>query len=136
MGSQSVILLDTHIWIWWVHADDRLPSRLAKFIESRVADGLGVSVMSCWETAKLVERGRLELPKPLAVWMKEALAYPGVRLIELTPEIAMEATRLPQPFHRDPVDQLLTATARLLGAELLTMDGLILNYPHVPLAKP
>jgi PIN domain nuclease of toxin-antitoxin system len=74
-----------------------------------------VSVMSCWETADYGGRGRLELPKPLAVWMKEALAYPGVRLIELTPgDFAIEATRLPPPFHRDPVDQILGGLPRVL----------------------
>ncbi len=130
-----MILLDTHIWIWWVHADDRLPQRHAKFIEANLVNGLGVSVISCWEAAKLVERGRVELPRPIGLWIKEALGYPGVRLIDLTPEIAVEATQLPQPFHRDPADQLLVATARLQGAELLTLDGLILSYPHVPLVK-
>ena len=130
-----MILLDTHIWIWWVHEDDRLPRCHADFIESHIADGLSVSVVSCWETAKLVERGRLVLPKPIAAWIKEALAYPGVRLVGLTPEIAVEATRLPRPFHRDPADQLLVATARLLGTGLLTLDRLILDYPHVPLVK-
>ena len=130
-----MILLDTHIWIWWVHEDSRLPQHHARFIESHIADGLGVSVVSCWETAKLVERGRLELPKPTGVRVKEALAYPGVRLVGLTPEIAVEATQLPQPFHRDPADQFLVATARLLKAGLLTLDGLILNYPHAPLVK-
>ena len=94
-----------------------------------------MSVVSCWETAKLVERGRLELPKPTGVWVKEALAYPGVRLVGLTPEIAVEATQLPQPFHQAPADQFLVATARLLGAGLLTLNGLVLNYPHVPLVK-
>ena len=135
MGSEPVILLDTHIWIWWVHEDSRLPQRHARFIESHLAEGLGVSVVSCWETAKLVERGRLELPKPIKDWVQEALGYPGVRRVELTPEIAVEATQLPQPFHRAPAAQFLVATARLLGTELLTLDSLILDYPHVPLAK-
>jgi hypothetical protein len=57
--------------------------------------------------AKLVERRRLELPHPLAEWIALALAYPGVRLLELTPAIAIESTRLPGDFHRDPADQIL-----------------------------
>lgn len=136
MGSQPVILLDTHIWLWWVHEDERLPRRHAEFLEARVAEGLGVSVISCWEVAKLSERRRIELPHPPAVWIRLALAYPGVRLVELTPEIAVEANQLPTPFHRDPADQLLVATARILAAEMLTVDQKILDYPHVPLARP
>lgn len=135
MGSQPVILLDTHIWLWWVHEDERLSRRHAEFIEGHIAEGLGVSVVSCWEVAKLVERKRIELPEPPDVWVRMALAYPGVRLVDLTPEIAIEATRLPQPFHRDPADQFLVATARLQAAELVTVDSKILNYPHVPLAR-
>lgn len=131
-----MILLDTHIWIWWVHEDERLPKKLVDFIESQMEEGLGISVISCWEVAKLVERRRVDLPKPVAEWIRDALAYPGIRLVDLTPEIAIEATRLPQPFHRDPADQFLVATARILEARLITLDGLILNYPHVPLAKP
>jgi PIN domain nuclease of toxin-antitoxin system len=131
-----VILLDTHIWIWWVHEDERLPGKLVEFIESRIDEGLGISVVSCWEVAKLVERRRIDLPKPVTEWIRDALAYPGIRLVGLTPEIAIEATQLPQPFHRDPADQFLVATARILETKLVTLDGLILGYPHVPLAKP
>ena len=131
-----MILLDTHIWIWWVHRDARLPAEHREFIEANLQDGIGVSVISCWETAKLVEHGRLKLAKPVAAWVEDALAYPGVRLIELSPEIAIESTQLPQPFHRDPADRWLVATARRWQAELLTLDGRILNYSHVPLAKP
>lgn len=56
-----------------------------------------------------------------------------VQLLNLTPEIAIEATQLPQPFHRDPADQIIVATARIHGCQLLTLDGKIRNYPHVEL---
>ena len=131
-----MILLDTHIWIWWVHRDDQLPKVCRDLIEANLQSGVGVSVISCWETAMLVEYGRLRLAKPVSAWVEDALAYPGVRLIELSPEIAIESTQLPQPFHRDPADRGLVATARKSGFGLLTLDRRILNYPHVPLAKP
>ena len=66
--------------------------------------------------------------------MDEALAYPGVELIELSPRIAIESTQLPPPFHRDPADQILVATARHLSIPLITLDGQIRSYPHVKLA--
>ncbi|MFZ1404008.1 MAG: PIN domain-containing protein [Anaerolineae bacterium] len=57
-----MIVLDTHIWVWWVHGDERLSQTRAEIIETHEADVIGVSAISCWEIAKLVEYGRLELP--------------------------------------------------------------------------
>jgi PIN domain nuclease of toxin-antitoxin system len=92
---------------------------------------IGVSVISAWEIAKLVEYDRLTLPCQLQKWFSDALSYPGVRLIELTPEIAIESTKLPSKFHRDPADQIIVATARLQDSALVTSDSKILKYPHV-----
>lgn len=125
-----MIVLDTHIWIWWVHGDDSLtPAQLAA-IEANETDAVGVSAITCWEVAKLVERGRLVLSLPVAEWLAEALAYPGVRLLPLTPEIAVESTRLPGAFHRDPADQIIVATARVHECPLLSSDNKVVNYPH------
>jgi PIN domain nuclease of toxin-antitoxin system len=93
--------------------------------------GLGVSVISCWEVAKLVERNRLLLNCRVEDWVRQALQYPGVRLLELTPEIAVASTQLPQPFHRDPADQIIVATARLHNIPLLTADARLLRYPYI-----
>ena len=92
--------------------------------------GLEVSAISCWEVAKLVQYGRLELACPLEEWMEQALAYSGVHLLELTPRIATESTKLPGSFHRDPADQIIVATARIYDIPLLTVDSRILQYPH------
>jgi len=73
----------------------------------------------------------LTLPIPLDEWFEQALNYPGVRLLELTPEIVIESTQLPGNFHRDPADQMIVATARIHHCPLLTADEKILNYPHV-----
>jgi PIN domain nuclease of toxin-antitoxin system len=126
-----MIVLDTHIWVWWVHGDARLSVRQNEWLIENEARGLGVSIISCWEVAKLLERGRLVLPCPAADWLDQALAYPGVTLLELTPRIALESTQLPSAFHRDPADQIIVATARVHDAQLLTSDEKILAYPHV-----
>jgi PIN domain nuclease of toxin-antitoxin system len=55
--------------------------------------------------------GRLKLPCDLHEWFDTALSYPGIRLIEITPTIAIWSTRLPGKFHRDPADQIIVATA-------------------------
>lgn len=128
-----MILLDTHIWIWLVTQSPSLSVRQRTIIRQFESGGLGVSVISCWETGKLVEKGRLTLQHPLAHWISQALAYPSVALLPLTPEIAVESTQLPPPFHSDPADQIIVATARVRGIPLLTADAKILSYPHVGL---
>jgi PIN domain nuclease of toxin-antitoxin system len=129
-----VILLDTHIWIWWVSRADRLQRRHREVLDHGVDRAFGVSVISCWEVAKLVEYGRLKLDRAVGPWIEAALAQPGVALVQLTPQIVVESTQLPPPFHRDPADQLLVATARVLSCDFLTEDSKITAYPHIRLA--
>src|SRR5262249_51259187 len=131
LGGPAMILLDTHIWVWWVFGDPQLTQSQRQHLQDNEATGLGVSVISCWEVAKLVELGRLVLPCPIAQWMAQALAYPGIRLLDLIPQIAIESTQLPGTFHRDPADQMIVATARVHNIPLLTADAKILQYPHV-----
>lgn len=59
-----MILLDTHVWVWWVHGAADLSPAQQRMLEENEESGLGVSVISCWEVAKLVEIGRLGLPLP------------------------------------------------------------------------
>ena len=84
-------------------------------------DGLGISVFSCWEVAKLVEKGRLVLPYPIAQWLEVALAYPGIQLLDLTLPIVVQSTQLAR-FHNDPADQIIVATAKVHSCSLLTAD--------------
>ncbi|MBF0349573.1 MAG: type II toxin-antitoxin system VapC family toxin [SAR324 cluster bacterium] len=126
-----MIVLDTHIWIWWVHGDRNLPDVYRNYLQQNESQGLGISIISCWEIAKLVEYQRLELPCDVAEWTEKAVSYPYICLLDLTPEIIIDSTRLPQPFHRDPADQLIVATARIHHCSLMTVDSKITNYPHV-----
>jgi PIN domain nuclease of toxin-antitoxin system len=130
-----MIVLDTHIWVWWVHRDPNLTSRQIEWLQQHEAQDLGVSAITCWEVAKLVEYGRLKLPLSVGDWMEQAFAYPGMRLLPLSPEVAVEATRLPGLFHRDPADQIIVATARIYRCPLLTSDKKLLSYAHVDLLK-
>lgn len=126
-----MIVLDTHIWVWWVHDNRRLTKAQIEVIEANEMNIIGVSAISCWEIAKLVEYRRLELPCSLSEWFEQALSYPGIRLLELTPEIAIESTQLPGEFHRDPADQIIVATARVHDCPLVTSDSRLLKYPHI-----
>jgi PIN domain nuclease of toxin-antitoxin system len=126
-----MIVLDTHVWVWWVHASEGLTDAQAQIIQANEKDTIGISTISVWEVAKLVQLGRLQLPYGLSEWFDAALNYPGIRLIELTPEIAVESTRLPGEFHRDPADQIIVATARIHDCPVVTSDTKILKYGHV-----
>ena len=129
-----MILLDTHIWVWWVARPDRLQAKHRDLLERGADRVFGVSIISCWEVAKLVEYGRLKLDREVGLWIESALAGPGVSLLHLNPQIVVESTQLPQPFHRDPADQLLVATARVLQCSIMTEDSKIESYAHVRIA--
>lgn len=130
-----MIVLDTHVRVWWVHGDSHLISQQNQWLQQYESQGLGVSAISCWEAAKLVECNRLTLPCPVGDWMRQALAYPGIKLLPISPAIAVESTQLPGTFHRDPADQIVVATARVYNSPLLTADTKILAYPHVQSLK-
>ncbi len=88
---------------------------------------IAISAISCWEITKLVSQGRLTLHRPMPEWFAGALEGSGVRLLPLTPAIAIESNHLPGTFHRDPADCIIVATAHMHGARLLTIDRRISN---------
>ena len=94
---------------------------------------LAISIISCWEIARLVQYDRVELDRPVTDWIASALSRPRLELLPLSPAIAVESTQLPDPFHRDPADQIIVATARVHRIPLLTEDFRILDYQHVEL---
>ncbi len=128
-----MIVLHTHIWVWWVDGSPLLPADYLALLGAEVPNGLGVCAISCWEVAKLVELGRLQMACAVDQWLTQAL-LPPVQLLPLTPEVAVASTQLPGTFHRDPADQMIVATALLYQCPLVTLDRLIRAYPHVQLA--
>jgi len=126
-----MIILDTHIWIWWVNGDEMLSHYQKEIITENESDEIGVSIISCWEAAKLVEYSRLVLNRSIKEWIQVALEYQGVTLLELTPDIVVESTQLPGNFHKDPADQIIVATSRILKCPLVTSDDKLLKYEHV-----
>ena len=89
---------------------------------------LRIAAISVWEVALLASRGRVALGRPLAQWITEAVSAPGLSIEPLQPQVAIEATSLPDAFHRDPADKLIVATARVTNATLMTRDRRILDY--------
>lgn len=126
-----MILLDTHVWVRWFNGDPQLPQDCVEIIKGAQGDGLGVSVISCWEVSMLVAKGRLQLTTSVEEWVAQALLPREIHLVGLTPDIAIASTTLPGTFHADPADRIIVATARVLGVALVTLDGGIRAYPHV-----
>ena len=129
------ILLDTHILMWW-RSD---PQRLTKpqvaalaALESRAAPA-GISAITLWEMAKMIERGRAEITAPLDDWLAEIESHPLLTVLPLTGRIVAESVRLGNDFHRDPADQMIVATARCHGLKLVTSDERIRRWAKVPL---
>lgn len=127
------IVLDTCAWIWLCTNPEKLSAAAHDAIQrERPREGLIVSMISCWEVAKLVQKKKLQFTIPCREWIEAALSEKGVTLHPLTPEICVESTELPGVFHGDPADQIIVATARLLATPVLTSDRKIVDYAHVP----
>jgi PIN domain nuclease of toxin-antitoxin system len=128
--GQRPVLLDTHYWVWLqFDVKERIPAATLKAINAAAASGLLLlSAMSVWEVAMLEAKGRLQLFSECEQWVKRALATPGLTLVPLTPEIAIQSTRLPGTIHGDPSDRIIAATTRVMGARLATCDERLIDY--------
>jgi len=123
------VLLDTHVMVWLVQGDQRLSGQAREQIDSAAATQQAwVSAITPWEIGMLVAKGRLALASDVGQWIRAVLALPGLRLAALEPEIAVASSRLPGDLHGDPADRILAATARHLGATLITADERLLAY--------
>lgn len=132
MGSDELTLLDTHAWVWWLADPGQLSTQARQAADRAASTGsLYVSSISVWEVAMLVQRGRLQLRIPVEEWVAHAEAVPSVKFVPVNNRIALEAVSLPGPLHPDPADRIIVATARSLGAVLVTRDARLLGYPHV-----
>ena len=125
----SLVLLDTHVWVWLLNGDPRIGINARSAIERSLSEEtVLLSAISPWEVAMLVSKGRLTLDRDVGEWVQAAVSLPGIRLESISPEISVASTRLPGSMHSDPADRLIAATARHLGASLLTDNGLLLDY--------
>jgi PIN domain nuclease of toxin-antitoxin system len=108
MGMSQIIILDTHIWFWFINQEfQRFPTHWREIIET--SEEVGVSAISCYEIALAQQRGRLQLPCTANQWFQEALEPSGITLFPVTVEISCRAVNL-SPIHKDPFDRLIIAT--------------------------
>lgn len=123
------LLLDTHAAIW---ITGKVP--LATGAEDRINEvvqagaAIYVSQITAWEVGLLVSRNRLRLLMTPPRWFTSLLDLPGVQLAELSAEVLIASSFLPGRPPKDPADRILAATARDLGAMLVTRDRALLDY--------
>jgi PIN domain nuclease of toxin-antitoxin system len=129
MTEARPLLLDTHAAIWVVE-DQPLASKAVEAIDTahRSDHDVFVSAIAAWEIGLLISRNRIGLSTRPELWFQGLLTMPGIKLVDLSPQILIASSFLPGKPPRDPADRIIIATARDLGATLITRDGLILRY--------
>ena len=131
------ILLDTHVWLWWLLGSDQLPKKERVELDRLAARGaLCVAAVSLWETHMLHAKGRLTLNRPFDTWIRDAAAANVVQVLPLDVEVVIALDGLPATFHGDPADRLVVATSRAHKIPLATHDGAIRKSRVATLWKP
>lgn len=123
------LIVDTHLAIWLARDAPVAPAAITALKHAAAKRvPILVSPISAWEVGLLVSRGRLKLDIPPLVWFERLLATAGIRLAPTPPRILVASSFLPGQPPNDPADRIIAATARELGATLLTRDRLLLHY--------
>lgn len=122
------ILLDTHVVIWLTEESRRLGRSARRLADRALArDAVAVSAISFWETAMLLQRGRIEVSGSAEAWRRSVLDL-GIDEIPVSGDIGILAATLPEDFPHDPADRIIAATASIHGATLLTADDRLLDW--------
>lgn len=129
MSETPLLLLDTHIWIWWIEQDRRLPDSIRRAIEGSAASVL-ISAVSVYELSVLVYRNRIRLTQDIEYWIQQATDGADISVISVDREIARMAGLLPA-VHGDPLDRFLIATACCLDAQVASLDEKFRAYPQL-----
>jgi PIN domain nuclease of toxin-antitoxin system len=133
VGIEPLILLDTHVAVWWLAESPGLSNAAKRAIRKHSAPGqIAISAISVLEIVTAVRRGRLQFTVPVEQWLMDMRCIPEVRLEPVSAEIAALAGSLPEPMHGDPADRLIVATASVLGMPLVTADEKLRSLATIP----
>ena len=124
------LLLDTHVLIWNMAQESKVGPKTRILLESKETR-ISIASITTLEIGQLIYKGRLTALISVQEIIKRSIEYLMAEECPLTHEIAIESYNLPEPFHNDPADRILAATARLHDLILLTADARILNYSHL-----
>jgi PIN domain nuclease of toxin-antitoxin system len=124
------LLIDTHIWLWYLNAvEDQMSPDALMFLRKSANDaGLIVSDMSVWELGTKAAKGKLTLHPSVTTWIGRAAHAPGIAFAPVDRDILLASTQLPGSIHGDPVDRILVASAIAADIPLVTADRAILDY--------
>ena len=120
------LLLDTSTFIWAMSGDARLSSDARRAIESS-ANEIFLSLVSVWELAIKISRGKLVLSKPLVNLIPNELGVLGVKLLPIELEHVIAVSSLPDK-HRDPFDRLLACQSKIAEMAIVSGDEIFDSY--------
>ncbi|MBI4639273.1 MAG: type II toxin-antitoxin system VapC family toxin [Candidatus Tectomicrobia bacterium] len=130
--STRGVILDTHVWVWWVNGSKELSKTATHRINQAMAKkSVYLSAISAWEVALLVRQGRLVLTMDVQDWTARTEVLPFVQIVPVDIPIAVKSVHLPGDFHKDPADRIIVATALRFGLPVVTRDDRIWQYSHV-----
>ena len=132
------LLLDTHVWLWWLFGQQQLAARDREALDALTAAGTppGLSAISLWEAQLLAAKGRLAVDSPLTHWLPTAAAPETVVVLPIDVAVILALDGLPAGFHGDPADRIIVATARAHGLPLASHDGSIRRSRVARMWKP
>lgn len=124
-----MVILDTHIWLWWINEDsEKLKPVWVKTIEQEPC--AAISSISLFEVSWLSHHDRIKLPTDIVTWLIEATQHSLIEVLPINPEIAQIAVSLPY-HHRDPQDRLIIASAIFHKATLISADTTFGKYEEL-----
>ena len=127
-----MILIDTHVLLWWVSDRKKLSSKATQIFSGQVQQGLIlVSSISIWEICLLLKKKKISLLRDTESWIEQVEKLPYIQFVPVDNRIAAKSVNLPGQFHSDPADRIIVATAFIIGVKLITADQTILKYPFV-----
>jgi PIN domain nuclease of toxin-antitoxin system len=114
----------------WIYEKARLSQAALDAMRAAHREGVPsyISPITAWEVGMLASRGRLQLLIRPERWFSNLFEVPGVRLAEMSPDVLIASSFLPGKPPKDPTDRIIAATARELGATLITRDRALLDY--------
>jgi PIN domain nuclease of toxin-antitoxin system len=121
------VLLDSHVWIWWLTGQKDLPARKRELLDRLAQEGTPpfLAAISLWEAQMLHRKDRLQLEVDFPLWLSHASDPSVVRLLPLDTSVVLALDTLPERFHGDPADRIIVATAKVHGLHLMTEDSAI-----------